>query len=309
MWFKNLHIFRFLKPFTLSAEELHEQLSKTVFQPCGKMDMASMGWVPPLGRDNQSLIHSAKNCMIFSARKEEKILPASVVREFVNEKVEEIETQQMRKVRKREKDEIREEVLFDLIPRAFTRSTYLYAYIDVSQGWLVVDTSSQKKAEEFVSFLRQSLNSLPVVSPQVQKSPTQIMTQWLVNQDHCPPDFELADACVLTDMNQEGATVNCKRQDLLAEEIQGHLEAGKVVTRLALEWNERLGLVLDNELVVRRLQILDFLQAEFKDDNLESSEQKFEADFALMTLELSTLINKIFEVFGGEDEAAYDKMR
>lgn len=259
MWFKNIHIFRFLRPFTLTGEALHEQLTQNAFQPCGKMDMVSIGWVPPLGRDSESLVHSANNCIIFTTRKEEKILPGSVVRDFINEKIEEIETQQMRKVRKREKDEIREQVLFDLVPRAFSRSTYLSAYIDVTNGWLLIDTPSHKKAEEFTSFLRQTLGSLPVIPPKVQQAPANVMTQWLINQNHCPADIELADACVLTD--QEGAVVNCKRQDLLAEEIQGHLEAGKLVTRLALEWHERLGFILDDELVIRRLQTLDLIQA------------------------------------------------
>ncbi len=306
MWFKNLHIFRFLQPFTLSAEELHEQLSQVVFHPCGKMDMESLGWVPPLGRESELLVHSVHNCIIFTARKEEKILPASVIREFVNEKVEEIEVHQMRKVRKREKDEIREQVLFDLIPRAFTHSTYLSAYIDITNGWLFIDTSSHKKAEEFTHFLRQTIGRLPVVPPKMQQAPANVMTQWLVNQNHCPPDFELADACVLTD--QEGAVVNCKRQDLLAEEIQGHLDAGKLVTRLALEWNEHLGLILDDELVLRRLQILDLVQAQLNDANAETPAQRFDADFAIMTLEFSALTKRVFEVFGGEDEAAYAKM-
>ncbi len=307
MWFKNIHIYRFLRPFTLSAEALHEELNNAAFQHCGKMDMESMGWVPPLGRESESLVHTCNNCIILTARKEEKILPASVVREFVNDKVEEIEIQQMRKVRKREKDEIREQVLLDLIPRAFTRSTYLSAYIDLTNGWLLVDTPSHKKAEEFTSFLRQTLGSLPVVPPKVQQAPANVMTQWLVNQDQCPTDIELADACVLTD--QEGAVVNCKRQDLLAEEIQGHLEAGKLVTRLALEWHERLGLILDDELVIRRLQALDLIQAQLNDANTETPEQRFDADFAILTLELAPFVKRLFEIFGGEDEAAYAKMK
>jgi recombination associated protein RdgC len=307
MWFKNLHIFRFLEPVTISADVLHEQLSQAVFQPCGKMDMESMGWVSPLRRDSESLVHSANSCFIFTARKEEKILPASVVREFVNDKVEEIENQQMRRVRKREKDEIREEVLFDLIPRAFSRSTYISALIDIKHGWLLVDTPSQKKAEEFTSFLRETLGSLPVVPPQVLQKPAQVMTQWLVKESECPHDFELADACVLTD--GDGAVVNCKRQDLLAEEIHGHLEAGKFVTRLAVEWDERLGLVLDDELVIRRLQTLDLVQAKLNDTRAETPQERFDADFALMTLELAALIKKVFEVFGGENEAAYAKMQ
>ncbi|MDM8558994.1 recombination-associated protein RdgC [Candidatus Parabeggiatoa sp. HSG14] len=307
MWFKNLHIFRFLHPVTTSAEDLHEQLTKAIFQPCGKMDMESMGWVPPLGRDSESLVHAANKCIIFSARKEEKILPPSVVREFVNDKVEEIETQQMRRVRKREKDEIREEVLHDLVPRAFTRSTYLFAYIDITHGWLLVDTPSRKKAEELVTFLRTTIGSLPVVPPQIQQSPARIMTQWLIKENDCPIDLDLADACVLTD--QEGAVVNCKRQDLLAEEIQGHLDAGKLVTRLALEWNDRLGLILDDELVIRRLHLLDLIQAQLNDANTETPAQRFDAEFAIMTGELASLIKRLFEVFGGENEEAYAKMR
>lgn len=307
MLFKNLHIFRFLEPVTISPKELEEQLSKAAFQPCGKMDMESMGWVPPLGHRSESFVYSTSQCVIFTARKEEKILPASVVREFVNDKVEEIETQQMRKVRKREKDEICDEVLFDLIPRAFSRSTYLSAYIDITEGWLLVDTPSQKKAEELTSFLLKTLGSLPVVPIQVQQSPAKVMTQWLVKENECPFDFELADACVLAD--EDGAVVNCKRQDLLAKEIHGHLEAGKLVTRLAIEWDKRLSLVLDNELVIRRLQILDLVQIQLNETGAETASQKFEADFAIMTKELTVLIKKLFEVFGGEDETVYASMR
>lgn len=310
MWFKNIHIFRFLRPFTLSPDAFHEQLSQAVFQPCAKMDMESIGWVSPLGRDSESLIHAANNCIIFTARKQEKILPAAVIREFVNEKVEEIETQQMRKVRKYEKDDIRDEVLQELIPRAFSRSTYLFAYIDVTQGWLLVDTPNRKRAEELTSFLRKTLGSLPVVPPQVQQEPAKVMTQWLLKQQYCPADFELANACELMDKTQEtAAVINCKRQNLLAEEIQGHLEAGKSVTRLALEWNERLGLILDEELVIRRLQFLDLIQEQANDAYIETPAQRFDADFAIMTQELATLINRLFEVFGGENETAYAKMR
>ncbi|EDN65178.1 Putative exonuclease, RdgC [Beggiatoa sp. PS] len=87
------------------------------------------------------------------------------------------------------------------------------------------------------------------------------------------------------------------------------MEAGKVVTRLALEWNERLSFVLDNELLIRRIQTLDLLQSDANDSELETLEQKFEADFAIMTVEFASLTTKIFEIFGGEDEAAYAKMR
>ncbi len=306
MWFKNLHIFRFLKDITVSAEELQISLAELVFHPCGKMDMVSIGWVSPLGRGNEHLVYSVNNCLVFKMRKEEKILPASVIREFISDRVEEIETQQMRKVRKREKDEIRDEVLHDLIPRAFTRSNYIYAYIDIKHGWLLIDTPNSKKAEELVEFLRHTIGSLPVVSPKLRLSVANIMTQWLIQANDCPADFELGDACVLA--NIDGAEANCKKQNLLAKEIHAHLKAGKLVKRLALEWNDRLGLIVDDELVIRRLQLLDLIQTQVNEINAESFEQQFQADFTIMSAEIAKLIERLFTVFGGEDEEVYQKI-
>ncbi|MDM8566783.1 recombination-associated protein RdgC [Candidatus Halobeggiatoa sp. HSG11] len=306
MWFKNLHIFRFLQDVAVSTEELQENLTKLAFHPCGKMDMESIGWVSPLGHNSEHLVYSVNNCLVFKMRKEEKILPASVIREFVNDRVEEIEAQQMRKVRKREKDGIRDEVLHDLIPRAFTRSNYLYAYIDVKHGWLLIDTPNSKKAEELVSFLRHTVGSLPVVPPKLRQNMANVMTQWLIQPNDCPADIELGDACVLA--NNDGAEANCKRQNLLAKEINAHLKAGKLVKRLALEWNDRLGLIVDDELVIRRLQILDLIKTQINDIDAESFEQQFQADFTIMNAEIGTLIERLFTIFGGEDEEVYKKM-
>jgi recombination associated protein RdgC len=133
------------------------------------------------------------------------------------------------------------------------------------------------------------------------------MTSWLNQRHRLPTDFKLADACELMDLVQEGAVVNCKRQDLTAEEIHGHLEAGKSVTRLALQWNERLRFVIDDEFVVRRLQFLDIVQEQGGDS--ETYAQHFDTDFAIMTLELASLIKRLFEIFGKEDEEAYEQVR
>ncbi|MDY6992773.1 MAG: recombination-associated protein RdgC [Pseudomonadota bacterium] len=308
MWFKNLHIFRFLRPFTLSAEALHEQLSHARFHPCGQLELGTQGWVPPLGRDSESLVHAANKCFVMTLRKEDKILPATVIRDYLHEKIEAIELQQHRKIRKPEKEALREEILLELLPRAFSRSTHLLAYIDVSHHWLLIDTANRKKAEEFINLLRRTLGSLPVVSPILQHSIAQCMTQWLNQPQTLPPDFELADACELIDREQEGAVVNCKRQDLTAEEIQAHLEAGKSVTRLALIWQQRLALVLDAELVIRRVQFLDVIQEQAQEIHVDNPAQRFDADFALMSLELAALLKRLFEVFGGEDEQAYARL-
>lgn len=47
MWFKNLQLFRFTKPFELPAETLDEVLAKRPFRTCGPLELASAGWSAP----------------------------------------------------------------------------------------------------------------------------------------------------------------------------------------------------------------------------------------------------------------------
>lgn len=309
MWFKNIHLFRFLKPFTLSVDELDQQLQSMRFHPCGRLDMQTTGWISPLGREADTLTFSNNNCILFSARRQERILPSSVIREALTEKIEEIEARENRRVRGKEKKALQDEVLQDLIPRAFTRSTDVNAYIDMTNGWLIVDTGSRKRAQEITNLLRTTLGSLPVVSPQLQQMPAVVLTEWLSKQQY-PADFALADACHLVDTGEEGATVSCKHQDLAADEVHAHLDAGKLVSRLALEWNNRLSFVLDEEFVIKRLQMM----GADDDDNqtrvdAQDVAQQLDADFALLNLELAALLHRLIEVFGGENQAVYQQMQ
>jgi len=300
MWFKNLCVYRLADSFDLSAEALHEHLGQKAFRRCGSLEMASIGWVPPLGHEGQMLTHSANGRIMVTARKEEKVLPTAVVREIVAEKVLEIEAEEMRTLRRQEKEEIRDEVLQDLLPRAFTRSRLTYAYIAPRDGWMLVDSASANKAEELIGLLRDTLGSLRVTPLKVRHAPAAVMTAWVEGTDKAA-GFELLDECELRDLGEEGGVVRCRKQDLSSEEMQGHLRAGKQAVRLAVEWNQRLSCVLGDDLIVRRLRFADVLQEEAASSG-EDAAARFDADFALMSLELAAFLPNLLEVFGGEEE-------
>lgn len=300
MWFKNLCVYRLTDSFDLSAEALHEQLGRKAFRRCGSLEMASIGWVPPLGQDGQMLTHSANGRIMLTARKEEKVLPAAVVREIAAERVMEIETEQVRTLRRKEKEDIRDEVLQDLLPRAFTRSKLTHAYIAPRDGLIVVDSASANRAEELISLLREVLGSLRVKPLKVRHAPAAVMTAWVEGSDKAP-GFEPLDECELRDLGEEGGVVRCRKQDLSSEEMQGHLRAGKQAVRLAVEWNERLSCVLGDDLIIRRLRFADVLQEEAANSG-EDAAARFDADFALMSLELATFLPNLLDAFGGEEE-------
>jgi recombination associated protein RdgC len=303
MWFRNLQIYRLTRPFSLSPEQLHEQLQQRPARPCGSLEMSTLGWERPLGRHGSLLTHAASGCIMLCTRREEKIIPAAVIREKVGDKADALEQAEGRKVRRREREEIRDGMLQELLPKALTRSAHTYAYIDTRNGWLLVDAAAGKRAEELIGLLRDTLGTLPLRPLEVKESPAAVMTGWL-DRNRPPKGFQVQDECELRDPMEEGGIVRCRRQDLDGEEIQAHLRAGKQVVKLSLEWQERLGFVLTEELAIKRLKFLDLIQQEAAETEAGDAAARFDADFALMTLELGRFVPRLLELFGGLNEEA-----
>ncbi len=301
MWFKNLSIFRLTEEFTLTAEELEEKLAALAFRPCGSHEDFTLGWVPPIGKASP-LVHSANGFMMICTKKEERVLPASVLNEMMLEKIEETEEAEGRKLSKKERTAIKDELIFELLPRAFTFSRKLYAYIDVKGGFLVVDSASANKAEDLLSLLRKCLGSLPAVPLNTVEKPIATMTEWLLTQK-TPKDVTIEDECELRSPEEAGGVIRCKRHDLSLPEIKNHLDIGKQVIKLALNWDERLSFILDENLSVKRLKFLDLVQDQVTDSDAQDEAARFDVDFSIMSLELSNFIPRLLEIFGGELKA------
>ena len=300
MWFKNLHIYRFTQPFEVDAETLASQLESQVFVPCGGHDRERTGWVPPLGRHGSELVHATNGYLMLCSRHQEKLLPAAVIREAVDERAIEIEAREARPLHRKERRDLRDEVFFSLLPRALVRSTLQFAYIAPREQMLIIDTPSAKRAEEFLKLLRDTLGSLSVVPLEVQHSPIATMTRW-VRDARAESGFSLGEECELRDDNDVSSLIRCKNQDLTASEISNHLKTGMHVSKLALDWQQRAQFVLDEDLVVRRLRFNDLLQEQAREIEGDDPASRFDVDFSLMTLEVSKLLEALTEALGGID--------
>jgi len=310
MWFKNLRLYRLKDDFALDEAGLQDKLEIKRFHPCEKRLATSFGWCPPLGHQagittpegqaSTVLTHSAGGYILMCARREDKIMPAAVIRAMVAEKVAEIEAAEARSLHKREKAIIKDDLMQELLPRALCKSTYTYAYLDIKQKLLVVNAASLKQAEDLVSFLRASLGSLPVVPVEAKTSPATTMTQWLM--DMPPTGISFEGECALYDPRDSQAVVRCRGQDLFAKEIQAHLEAGNMASQLAMTWEESLSFVLHEDLSIKRLRFTDtFVEhhAEQEAGSQDDAAARFDADYALMTLTLSQFITAILDHLGG----------
>jgi recombination associated protein RdgC len=300
MWFKNLQVFRLPANTEADLGQIEDKLAGFKLRSPGPLELSTRGFVSPYGRNQEVLCHQMIGASLLTLGGEDRLLPGAVVREELAERIERLEAERGRRPGAKERLRLKDEVLTDLMPRAFIRPSRQNAYLDTQDSWFVVDASSPKPAEEVANLLREALGSFAVTPVIPEQSPRILMTHWLQSGE-LPANFELGDECELRDPADAGAIVRCRRQDLTAEEMREHLEVGKQVFQLALTFDGRVSFVLGEDLKIRKLRFLDIVMDQLEAIGQESVVAEVDACFAIMVGELRLLLKQLDAIFGLSD--------
>jgi recombination associated protein RdgC len=292
MLFRNLQIYRIAKN-CITREALNEQLGRLLFQPCGSQDLASSGFVPPVGSD---LVHAVGKQWLIALGTEQRLLPASVVSQVAADRAEEIEVNQGFKPGRKQMKEIKEAVMQELLPRAFTQRKKLYCWINLEDGFLGIDAPSRTAAAPVIEALHKALDNFPLQMFNTEYAPVGAMTAWLA-ANKAPAGFTIDQDCELHSLTEEQSTVRYVRHSLEGDDIREHIAAGKKASKLALTFDDRISFVLTDRMEIKRLQPLDVLTE--AQPEAQDAQEQFDADLALMTGELCRLIPALFEALGG----------
>lgn len=288
MFFRNLTMFRF--PASLDLTALEKALAACPLRPVGPLELSSSGFVPPLGRGATAVAHQVGDAVWVAVGVEERLLPAAVVNAELAKRIDDAEQREGRRPGGRARKRMKEELVHEMLPRAFVRPSRTDAMLDLARGLCIVDTSSRGAGEAVVSALRQTLGSFPALPLNAEVAPRSVLTGW-ISGEPLPEALTLGEECELKDAGDGGAVVRCQRQDLGGEEIVEHLEAGKQVTRLALTLDDHVSFVLGEDLVVRKLKFLDGAMDVLDGADHEDVHAELDARFALMAGEVGRLFD------------------
>lgn len=302
--FKNALTLRIDAAWTPDFNAAQHSLQAQRFAPCAPSQESSAGWVPPRG-PNQAhglLLESVGGQWLLEYLIESKTVPASVIRRKADERAAQIEQQTGRAPGRKEQKQLKEDVLHELLPLAFTRHARVAVWIDPRARRLTLDTANATRADAVVTALVKSLDGFAVAALHTRVEPASAMAGWLATQEP-PAGFTIDRECELRATDESKAVVRYAKHPLDIEEVRQHIEAGKRPTRLALTWEERVSFELTEGLALRKLAFLDGVfdggGAGARQDGGDG-EESFDTDAALVTGELGQLLPALLEALGGE---------
>lgn len=294
LWFKNAIIYQLNNDNLLNKQTIENALKSALFSPCGNLDTSKMGWVSPYDDNNlDDFIVDMQGHLLLKIKKETKILPAPVIKQALNEKVDKQEKALSRKLSKNEKATLKDEVIIDLMPRAFSKYNHYWLWVDIENKRIIIDCSSFKLAEDILAILRKELGALALTPLSIEKPFEKIMTTWVREKLSFPP-FILGDEAELKDPLEGNGIISCKNQDITSDEMLIHLDSGKWVTKLKIIDERGINFIINPDLTLKRIKFDSIILDENEDIGSDEFDKRLEADFYIMANTLSSSINDLY---------------
>jgi recombination associated protein RdgC len=277
--------------------DIESRLNGARFVECGATQPESIGFVEPRNEKHGALIEQVAGQLILKICAETRAVPGAVVKAELERRLHAVEAETGRRPKGKRAKELKEEVVRELLPRAFPKRGHTTVWLAPSDHLLVVGVSSPKRADRIVSQLVDLLGGgFRVTQMQTQISAATAMSGWLSTKE-APPGFTIDRECELKQPDNEKSTVRYARHTLDIDEVGEHIRQGKLPTQLALTWNSRVSFVLNEQGALKKIKLLDVV--------LEGQEKKgegdngFDADVAIMTGELGQMIPDLVDALGG----------
>lgn len=296
LWFRNAIIYQLNNDSLLDKNAIEKALKSHPFIPCGSLDNSKMGWVSPYNDNNHDdFIVDMQGHLLLRIKKETKILPSPVIKQALIEKINKQEQILSRKLSKNEKATLKDEVMIDLIPRAFSKYNYYWLWIDTNKKRIIVDCSSFKQTEDILAILRKGLGALALTPLSIDKPLEQIMTNWVKDKLSFPP-FILGEQAELKDPLEGNGIISCKNQDITCDEILAHFNSGKWITKVQIIDERGVSFIINSDLTFKRIKFDSVILDENEDISSDEIDKRLEADFFIMATTLSKTISDFYVV-------------
>ena len=300
--FQKLTIYRITAGLPAESQQLAEFLALSEFEPTTPNQELSSGFEPPRAKHG-AFVEAIAGHWIARLVIETRKVPSDALQRRIDEVIETVEQNTGRKPGRKERRDIRDQCVAELLPQAFPKRVAVPVWIDPAAGLLLIGSTSAAHIDQVINCLVRSVPDLAFAPVRTKLSPRAAMAAWLLSfrfGELQSESFDVGRECELRADDESKAVVRYKNEHLEREEVLQHLLGGKLVTRLALTFEDRVAFVLTDLMQLKSIELLDVALEQHKGDDDEVD--AFDGDVMIATGELSVLIAKLIDELGGLDD-------
>lgn len=297
--FKNAIVYRIDQWEPPTQADIERRLEAGRFAECAPSQPEAAGWVEPRGEKHGALLESVGGQLILQLCTERKPVPSGVVKQQLEARLDRLEAETGRRPKGKAKKELKEQVVHELLPRAFPKRASTLVWLDLQARLVLIGATAGKQTDAVVTRLVDLFGGLRLAPLQTALSPATAMAGWL-SEKEAPRGFSIDRECELKQPDSEKAAVRYARHTLEIDEVGEHIKQGKLPTQLAMTWNGRVSFVLTDALAIKKIKLLDVvLEQGGQGQDRGDGDGGFDADVALTTGELRGMLPDLIEALGG----------
>ena len=292
--FRNIRYYRLDSDWPDSEKALSKALEKAAFSPCGPLTERSSGWVPVDPETGNLLARRVNGADLLKLRSQSRVLPHSVINEELESRIEDFRNRMQETPSPREKRRLKAETRDELLPKAMLKSDKIWGYVDLKEKVIGIDAAQSTAAERFIRRLSAPFDGLKIRPLQYKQPVNELLTGIFLGG--APDQFAVGRECRMQDAADAGSLVRWSNFDLSDTTIRNHVANGMRLTHLAIEYDNVMGCVLDENGVISKLRFLGM------DDDREEGDEplaRLDAEFVLITGTLRKMLGDLKKLLGG----------
>jgi len=292
--FRNLRYYLLDGDWPEDEEALSTCLEQAKFAPCGPLTERSSGWVATDPDTSDLLARRLNGADLIRLRSQSRVLPAAVINEELEARIEEFRNRMNEAPSPREKRRLKAEARDELMPKAMLKSDRIWGYFDLKEKVLGIDTALDSVAERFLRRLQASIDGINIRPLQFMKPVDELLSG--IFFEDASGQFSLGRECRMQDLADAKSIVRWTDFDLSDKSIRDHVANGMRLTHLAIVYDNVMSCVINENGVISKLRFLGM------DDDIENHKDPLarqDAEFVLITGTLRNLLGDLRKQLGG----------
>jgi recombination associated protein RdgC len=292
--FRNVRYFRLDNSWPDSEDALSETLAAAAFEPCGPLTERSSGWMPVFADASDALARRVNGADLLKLRSQSRLLPPAAINEELELRIADYRERMGEAPHAREKRRMKAETRDELLPKAMLKSDKIWGYFDIGEKIIGIDSAQESVAERFLRRLRAPFGDLNLRPLEYRQPVSELLTGIFLGG--APRQFALGRECRMQDAGDKSSYVRWSDFDLTDRTIRDHVANGMLLTHLAIEYDNVMSCVLDENGVISKLRFLGM-----DDDKAIDNDPlaRLDAEFALLTGILRQFVGDLKKLLGG----------